>query len=95
MKSPIDPHQSSLPLRDGESARKVVIQRSRIAGFRHHEAPLVWTALQPSVPVTMTHEPFNEHDPDAVARAEQTQGAARTLPDEPNAASHRGDLTPE
>lgn len=35
------------------------------------------------------------HDPDAVARAEHTQRAARTLPGEPTPASHRDDLTPE
>jgi hypothetical protein len=61
------PKQHVLPLCDESSGRKVVIQRSPITGFRHHEAPFVWSALQKSVPVTLAREPSNRHDPDAVA----------------------------
>lgn len=59
--------QRSLALSTGASRRNLVIQRSPIAGFRHHEAPSVWGALQPHVPVTLAREPSNRHDPDAVA----------------------------
>ena len=67
MKTEPNPNQSSLTLCDGLSRRKVVIQRSPIAGFRHHLAPFVWAALNQRVPVTMAREPANRHDPDAVA----------------------------
>ena len=61
------PMQRSLALFNRPSGRKVVIQRSPIAGFRHHEAPFVWAALNRRVPVTMAREPTNPHDSDAVA----------------------------
>lgn len=59
--------QTALDLRTGPSERDIVIQRSPIAGYRHHEAPLLWTALRPRLTVTMAREPLNSHDPDAVA----------------------------
>ena len=59
--------QTFLDLRAGAPERDIVIQRSPVAGFRHHEAPLLWAALRPRLAVTMAREPLNSHDPDAVA----------------------------
>jgi len=67
MKTETYPMQRPLALSTGSSRRHLVIQRSPITGFRHHEAPSIWAALQPRVPVTLVREPSNRHDPDAVA----------------------------
>lgn len=45
----------------------LVIQHSRLAGFRHHAAPNLWPALRPGAPLTLTPERDNPHDPQAVA----------------------------
>jgi hypothetical protein len=47
--------------------RDILLQRSRLAGFRHHEAPALWPALRTGTPLTLTPERDNPHDPDAVA----------------------------
>lgn len=58
--------QTSLALSKTPS-RDIVIQRSAVAGFRHHDGPLLWHALRPRLTVTLAREPLNSHDPDAVA----------------------------
>lgn len=47
--------------------RALVIQSSRLAGFRHHAAPSVWLALRRGAPLTLALETDNPADPDAVA----------------------------
>lgn len=47
--------------------RQLVIQRSRLAGFRHHEAPALWPLLRAGTALTLTPEQDNPHDGDAVA----------------------------
>jgi hypothetical protein len=59
--------QTSLALRKKTRKPYTVIQHSPIAGFRHHEAPLLWDALRPRLAVTVAREPNNSHDPDAAA----------------------------
>jgi hypothetical protein len=45
----------------------LVIQHSRLAGFRHHAAPQVWSALSRGSSLNLQPERDNPHDPDAVA----------------------------
>ncbi len=59
-------NQPSLALSKAPT-RDIVIQRSAIAGFRHHDAPFLWDALRPRLAITLAREPHNSHDPDAVA----------------------------
>lgn len=59
----------SLPLGRCEETlgRRTVIQRSAVAGFRHHAAPQVWAALRGYAMLSLVRETDNPHDPDAVA----------------------------
>jgi hypothetical protein len=47
--------------------RDLLIQHSRVAGFRHHSAPALWPVLREGTALTLTPERDNPHDPDAVA----------------------------
>ena len=47
--------------------RLITIQRTRLAGFRHHSAPLLWPVLQAKALLTLQREPDNPHDSNAVA----------------------------
>lgn len=47
-------------------AVRVVVQSSPLAGFAHHQAAQVWTALQVGDPLELAREPGNPHDPNAV-----------------------------
>lgn len=47
--------------------RSLLIQTSRLAGFRHHQAPALWQALRNDPGLTLAREADNPHDPDAVA----------------------------
>jgi hypothetical protein len=47
--------------------RRLVIQHSRLAGFRHHEAPAFLPALRAGAALTLSAERDNPHDGDAVA----------------------------
>ncbi len=63
-------HQAQLqlePHRSPQRAQPIQLQRSSIAGFRHHAAPQLWPALARSAPLTLTREADNPHDPNAVA----------------------------
>jgi hypothetical protein len=63
------PTQAALDLAPPEDsqARCVVIQRSAVAGFRHHEAPLLWPTLRAGAPLDLVREADNATDADAVA----------------------------
>lgn len=55
--------------RDAERAfgRRISIQHTTLAGFRHHDAPLLWPALRPRSLLTLEREAGNPHDANAVA----------------------------
>jgi len=57
----------ALPLPQASPTRAIVIQRSTLAGFRHHDAPLLWRALHPGAPLDLMRESDNASDADAVA----------------------------
>jgi len=63
------PAQAVLDLPEPPPApiRGVVIQRSSVAGFRHHQAPLLWPALRPGAGLELVREADNAADADAVA----------------------------
>jgi hypothetical protein len=63
-KLPADPN---LRLPESVLGRPLVIQHSRLAGFRHHAAPRLWPALRSGTPLALSAEEDNPHDPDAVA----------------------------
>jgi hypothetical protein len=56
-----------LPLPQMPAGRMILLQRSNLAGFRHHEAPLLWSALRPGAPLDLVREADNPSDADAVA----------------------------
>ena len=45
---------------------KLLVQSSPLAGFRHHEAILVWPELKVGDPLALVREPGNPHDANAV-----------------------------
>ena len=57
----------ALPLPEPFRGHGVVIQRSAVAGFRHHEAPLLWPTLRAGAPLDLVRESENTTDADAVA----------------------------
>lgn len=52
---------------DGGLGRQISLQHTALAGFRHHEAPLLWPALARRATLTLRREADNPHDPNAVA----------------------------
>ncbi|MGB1111009.1 MAG: HIRAN domain-containing protein, partial [Gammaproteobacteria bacterium] len=59
--------QQILPLESQPaSPKRFVLQRTSLAGFRHHEAPQLWPALRRGQSLTLVREPDNAHDPQAV-----------------------------
>jgi hypothetical protein len=46
--------------------RYITIQHTTLSGFRHHEAPLLWSALRPRSLLTLEREADNPHDANAV-----------------------------
>lgn len=44
----------------------IVLQRSPLAGFRHHDGPHAWPLLRRGDPVELVREPHNPHDANAV-----------------------------
>jgi len=65
----VAPHQHSLGLSLPTQARgrQILLQRSHLAGFRHHEAPVFWPALRRGAPLNLVREAENPSDADAVA----------------------------
>ena len=61
--------QPSLDLAPPDMApgRRIMLQRSHLAGFRHHEAPALWPALRRGAPLNLVREAENPNDADAVA----------------------------
>lgn len=57
----------SLALSEELGRQPLVIQHSRLAGFRHHAAPQIWPALSRGAALSLSAEGDNPHDPDAVA----------------------------
>ena len=49
------------------AGRSVLIQESPIAGFQFHGGEAIWPSLTVGKELTLTREPDNENDPDAVA----------------------------
>jgi len=47
--------------------RRILIQRTDLAGLRHHQAPRLWDALRRDAPLTLERDATNPYDPDAVA----------------------------
>jgi hypothetical protein len=47
--------------------RRVLIQESPVAGFQFHDGEYVWPSLHVGQAVKLVREPFNSHDPQAVA----------------------------
>ncbi len=48
------------------SAARIVVQSSPLAGFRHYEAPNLWTEIKPGDPLALVREPGNPYDRNAV-----------------------------
>jgi HIRAN domain-containing protein len=48
---------------------RLVVQSSPLAGFRHHEAPELWSALRVGDPLELERERDNPHDANAVSVA--------------------------
>lgn len=48
---------------------RVMVQRSPLAGFRHHAAAALWPALRVGDPLTLVREPHNPYDANAIAVA--------------------------
>ena len=47
-------------------AARIIVQSSPLAGFRHYEAPNLWTEISPGDALTLVREPENPHDRNAV-----------------------------
>jgi hypothetical protein len=47
--------------------RRISLQHSTLAGFRHHDAPALWPALTTRERLQLRREADNPHDPNAVA----------------------------
>jgi hypothetical protein len=64
-----EPGQAALDLPPPATPRGhgIVLQRSAVAGFRHHEAPLLWPTLRAGAPLDLVRETENTTDADAVA----------------------------
>jgi hypothetical protein len=56
-----------LPEPGAPQDRGILLQRTNLAGFRHHEAPLLWPALRRGAPLDLVREADNACDADAVA----------------------------
>jgi hypothetical protein len=57
---------AALPWRAFAQGVKFLVQRSPLAGFRHHEAAAVWSELAVGDRLDLLREPANAHDANAV-----------------------------
>ncbi|MCG6895906.1 MAG: HIRAN domain-containing protein [Thiocapsa sp.] len=64
---PSNEHASGACLDEAILGSPFVIQRSRLAGFCHHEALALWPALRTGTALTLAAERHNPHDAEAVA----------------------------
>lgn len=46
---------------------RILIQESPLAGFQYHQGETAWFHLRPGQPLHLVREPYNRHDPRAVA----------------------------
>lgn len=53
--------------KEGAQARRVLIQRSPLAGFQYYAGPALRGAFSSGQPLTLQREPQNSHDKRAVA----------------------------
>ncbi|MCG6942911.1 MAG: HIRAN domain-containing protein [Thiohalocapsa sp.] len=63
----LDPAAQRTAGGDARLGRQIRLQRSALAGFRHHEAPELWPALARRARLSLQREADNPHDPNAVA----------------------------
>ena len=61
------PQLDLTPGQGAEQARTIRLQRSTLAGFRHHDAPALWPALTRRTQLVLQREEDNPHDSNAVA----------------------------
>jgi hypothetical protein len=57
---------AGVPVIGKAAPRKILVQRSPLAGFQYHEGERLWPRLRPGQPVTLVREPGNRFDPNAV-----------------------------
>jgi hypothetical protein len=55
-----------LAIRAHAAEVKLLVQRSPLAGFRHHEAAAVWSEMRVGDALDLVREPANAHDANAV-----------------------------
>ncbi|MES9903413.1 MAG: HIRAN domain-containing protein [Sedimenticola sp.] len=55
------------PATQAKSARKILHQEYRLAGYQYHRASAVWPFLREGEALTLKREPHNPHDPSAIA----------------------------
>jgi hypothetical protein len=55
-----------MPLAAFAADVKFLVQRSPLAGFRHHEAASLWSDMKVGDVLTLAREPANAHDANAV-----------------------------
>lgn len=60
-------HPQTKPQPAAVLGRTVLLQRTRLSGFRHHAAARLWPMLARHALLTLAREPDNPHDPHAVA----------------------------
>jgi hypothetical protein len=53
------------PLAHGQTI-KILVQSSPLAGYQYHAGPALWRELRPGEPLTLSREPDNPHDANAV-----------------------------
>ncbi len=56
---------TSLKAEEPEQLR-ILVQSSPLAGYRHYEAPVIWSQLQVGDALTLHREPENPHDANAI-----------------------------
>jgi len=74
--------------RGDAAARRILILRTCLARVRFHVDPETFDQPRPGDPLTLTREPENPHDPDAI-RADRRGHAIGYLPSEHNHAPAR------
>jgi hypothetical protein len=60
---------AGVPSIGGTAPRRILTQHSPLAGFQYHEGERLWPSLRIGQTLTLTREPKNTYDPDAVCVA--------------------------
>ena len=58
--------QIASPTTSGRHGAALIVQRSRVAGLRHHAGPPVWSSIEPGSAVELVREAANPHDARAI-----------------------------